>query len=284
LIWLSVEWLLVDWLIGDWLQITSRACVFTFFNFSTPLRLYGLIGWPLGHSFSKKYFGEKFEREGIHDVRYELFPLENIADLPALLTQNPALRGLNVTIPYKESVIPFLDDLDETAQAVGAVNCIKVLENHLLIGYNTDVVGFEKSLPKEQVERWQVERNTALILGTGGASKAVAFVLKKLKIPFKFVSRNPHGEDEVSYESFIVHSSSFIVNTTPLGTFPQVEEMPPLPIDLFKPDMFVYDLIYNPAETLLLREAKSRGCVIKNGLEMLELQAEAAWEIWRREH
>lgn len=258
------------------------------------MRLYGLIGWPLGHSFSKKYFGEKFEREGIHDARYELFPLGNIADLPALLAQNPALHGLNVTIPYKESVIPFLDDLDETARAVGAVNCIKVLENQTLIGYNTDVIGFEKSLPRALVERWQTNGETALVLGTGGASKAVAFVLKKLDIPFKFVSRNPQGEYEISYESFIVHRfyppepthrrASFIVNTTPLGTFPQVEEMPPLPLDLIKPDMFVYDLIYNPAETLLLREAKSRGCIVKNGLEMLELQAEAAWEIWGEDH
>lgn len=246
------------------------------------MQFYGLIGYPLSHSFSKKFFTEKFEREGILDSRYELFPLENIADLPALLGQYPGLSGINVTIPYKESVIPFIDDLDETAQAVGAVNCIKVLEKQRLVGYNTDVVGFEKSLLT--LGNWKEKCGNAFILGTGGASKAVAFVLKKLDIPFQFVSRNPKSENEISYESLIVHRSSFIVNTTPLGTFPQVNEMPPVPLDFFKPGMIVYDLIYNPAETLLLREAKSRGCIVKNGLEMLELQAEAAWEIWQNNY
>ncbi|MFN0034059.1 MAG: shikimate dehydrogenase family protein [Saprospiraceae bacterium] len=283
------------------------------------MHLYALIGWPLGHSFSQKYFTEKFEREGIEDARYELFPLGNIADLPHLLAQNPGLCGLSVTIPHKETVIPFLHDLDETARAVGAVNCIKVFENQRLVGYNTDVLGFEKSLltadglPKAG-GRWTSDGAAALILGTGGAAKAVAFVLKKLGIPYLFVSRNPKRENEISYEdlektwaanhqssiinhqssiinhqssiinhqsSIINHQSSIIVNTTPLGSFPRVGEMPPVPPDFFRPGMFVYDLIYNPAETLLLREAKSRGCTVKNGLEMLELQAEAAWEIWQ---
>ncbi len=259
------------------------------------MQFYGLIGYPLSHSFSKKFFTEKFEREGILDSRYELFPLENIADLPALLGQYPDLSGINVTIPYKESVIPLLDDLDETAQAVGAVNCIKVLEKQRLVGFNTDVLGFEKSLLT--LENWEEKCSTAFILGTGGASKAVAFVLKKLNIPFKFVSRNPKSENEIGYASLTTYHLSLntyhlplttyhlplIVNTTPLGTFPQVNEMPPVPLDFFKPGMIVYELIYNPAETLLLREAKSRGCIVKNGLEMLELQAEAAWEIWQKD-
>lgn len=260
------------------------------------MRLFGLIGYPLGHSFSKKHFSEKFAREGILDARYDLFPLENISELPALLSQNPALCGLNVTIPYKESVLPFLDELDETARAVGAVNCVKVLENQKLIGYNTDVIGFEKSLLA--VEGWDKSSGSALILGTGGASKAVAYILKKLGIPFKFVSRNPRSEDEIGYESLPTKLSplntyhlpltttplSLLINTTPLGNFPKTEAMPPVPAEIFKSGLFVYDLIYNPAETLLLREAKSRGCLVKNGLEMLELQAEAAWEIWQKDH
>ncbi len=252
--------------------------------------LYGLIGWPLGHSFSKKYFTEKFERDDIRHTHYDLFPLGNIADLPDLVAQNPDLRGLNVTIPYKESVIPLLHGLDATAHAVGAVNCIKVSDNQRLIGYNTDVVGFEKSLPPAMVERWKLEGATALILGTGGASKAVAYVLNNLGIPFQFVSRSPKADNEVAYEAIRAghqqssinnHQSSILINCTPLGTSPLVNEMPPVPLDFFKPGMFVYDLIYNPAETLLLCEAKSRGCTVKNGLEMLQLQAEAAWEIWQ---
>lgn len=252
------------------------------------MRLYGLIGWPLGHSFSNKYFSEKFEREGIDDARYELFPLEKISDLPVLLAQNPEIVGLNVTIPYKESVIPLLHELDETAAAIGAINCIKVVENQQLKGYNSDAVGFEKSLV-----RWLAETDVrglkGLILGTGGASKSVAFVLKKLGIPFKFVSRNPQGENQISYEgienawrpSLNPSPSTILINATPLGTFPNIDQMPPVPLNFFTSGIFVYDLIYNPAETLLLREAKARGCTVKNGFEMLELQAEAAWEIWQ---
>ncbi len=250
------------------------------------MRLFGLIGWPLDHSFSKQYFSQKFEREGIRNARYELFPLEKIADLPALVRQTPDLLGLNVTIPYKESVLPFLNELDETARNVGAVNCIKVLENQRLVGYNTDVVGFEKSLLKMLRESGKAEANSAFILGTGGASKAVAFVLKKLGIPFKFVSRNPKTENEISYKDLENERGrpshpSVLINTTPVGTFPRIDEMPPVPPDFFRPGMLVYDLIYNPSETLLLREAKSHGCAVKNGLEMLEIQAEAAWEIWQ---
>jgi len=268
-------------LVGDWWILALN--VFQ----KSLMQLYGLIGYPLSHSFSKKFFNEKFEREGLLDAHYELFPLENIADLPALLNRYPGLCGLNVTIPYKESVIPFLHDLHETARAIGAVNCIKVLENQRLVGYNTDVVGFEQSLPRQMVELWKVEEKTAFILGTGGASKAVAYVLKKLGISFKFVSRNAKNENEISYEdlnspSARHHQASIIINATPQGTFPHIDEMPPVPPDFFKPGMFVYDLIYNPAETLLLREAKSRGCIVKNGLEMLELQAEAAWEVWKK--
>lgn len=244
------------------------------------MKLFGLIGWPLGHSFSKKYFSEKFERAGISDARYELFPLENINELPALLSNEPDLCGLNVTIPHKESVIPYLHDLDETARAVGAVNCIKIADGKL-IGYNTDVVGFEQSLNDfwERPIPAHLEPE-ALILGTGGASKAVAFVLKKRGIPFYFVSRNPVHPNTLDYTALEGRKPRLIINCTPLGTFPKVDEMPPLPKSIFHDDQMMYDLVYNPAETLLLREAKLHGAQIRNGLEMLRLQAEAAWEIW----
>lgn len=244
------------------------------------MQRYGLIGYPLGHSFSKQYFSEKFAKEGIENALYELFPLGNIADLGELIAQHQDLRGLNVTIPYKELVIPFLNSLDETARAVGAVNCIKIIENQRLVGYNTDVIGFEKSLGEAVFETWRQEKRSALILGTGGASKAVAYVLKKQAIPFLFVSRKARGEQVIPYEGIQHQSATILINTSPTGTFPEVERMPPVPLFFLKPGMFVYDLIYNPAETLLLREAKSRGCAVTNGLKMLVLQAEAAWNIW----
>jgi len=256
------------------------------------MRLFGLIGYPLGHSFSKKYFTEKFARESITDARYELFPLENISGLPLLLEQNPDLRGLNVTIPHKEAVIPLLHKLDETALAVGAVNCVKI-ENQRLVGFNTDIIGFGNSLVNffqdndrpdffraDSLHRpWPEE---ALILGTGGAAKAVAYILKKLGIAFQFVSRKPKGENEIAYELLprIIHRSTLIINTTPLGMSPHEDACPDLPFERLTPEHFVYDLIYNPAETLLLQRAKARGCAVKNGLEMLHLQAEAAWKIW----
>lgn len=246
------------------------------------MRRYGLIGWPLGHSFSKGYFTEKFRREGIGDAIYELFPLENIGELTDILAQHPDLCGLNVTIPYKEQVIPLLHQLDDTAARVGAVNCIKVLPDQQLKGYNTDVIGFERSLLG--ITGWHPNLGSALILGTGGASKAVAYVLDRLGVSYHFVSRKPAYPREIGYYDLHDAKGSWrlVVNTTPVGTYPDVHQMPPFPVDLFQTGMFVFDLIYNPAETLLLREAKQRGCVTKNGLEMLELQAEAAWDIWQQ--
>ena len=264
-------------------------------NFIT--HLYALIGWPLAHSFSKTFFSEKFSRENIKNARYELFPLEYIADFPKLRAQHPDLKGINVTIPHKESIIPFLDKLDETARAVGAVNCIKISDNQELTGYNTDVIGFEASLVNFLAQHKIPAQTThAYILGTGGASKAVAYVLQKQNIPFHFVSRSPSHPNEIAYSSLITHNSSLIthnaslithnaslitINTTPLGTFPNINEMPPVPFEIFKAGNLVFDLVYNPAETLLLREASARGCFVQNGLDMLHLQAEAAWEIWQ---
>lgn len=247
------------------------------------MRLYGLIGYPLGHSFSKKYFTEKFAREGIAGARFELFPLPDIAGLPALIAAHPDLRGLSVTIPHKESVVPYLDELDETARAVGAVNCIRI-ENGRLRGFNTDVTGFGQSLDTTDGGRWTAGDKAALILGTGGASKAVAYALKKRGIPFRFVSRNTAGENRISYDDFhhLAPDSYFlVVNTTPLGTYPDVNTCPDVPFGQLTSKHLVYDLVYNPPETLLLQRAGARGCSVKNGLEMLQLQAEAAWKIWQ---
>jgi len=247
------------------------------------MRLFALIGYPLGHSFSERYFTEKFEREGIPDARYELFPLEQISDLPVLLAKHHDLQGLNVTIPYKEAVLPYLQTLDETARAAGAVNCILVRDGRLS-GYNTDVYGFEKSLLNWQTAEGRRinKEGHALILGTGGASKAVAYVLKKLGIDFQFVSRSPSGHNQIEYAKipFIINHSSFIINTTPLGMAPHTDQCPDLPYHQLGPQHFVYDLIYNPTETLLLCRAKAQGCAIQNGLAMLHLQAEKSWEIW----
>jgi shikimate dehydrogenase len=245
------------------------------------MRLFALIGYPLGHSFSKQYFTEKFTREGIIGANYELFPLENISMLPALLKAHPNLEGLNVTIPYKETVIPYLDDLDETARAAEAVNCIRIRDRKLT-GFNTDVWGFRASLLR-QLDKPPEAIQLALILGTGGASKAVAFVLRQLGVPFHFISRAPAADkNELGYADLhqLLPQSNLIVDTTPLGMAPNTETCPDIPFELLGSQHFVFDLVYNPAETLLLRRARACGSIVSNGLEMLHLQAEKAWEIW----
>lgn len=242
--------------------------------------LYGLIGYPLGHSFSKIFFTEKFAREGIAGARYELFPLPDIANFPALLAEKPDLRGLNVTIPHKQAVIPFLDELAETARAVGAVNCI-AFRNGRLIGHNTDVFGFEMSLRNTD----RTDFGQAIVLGTGGAAKAVHFVLDKMGVPFLSVSRQPRGADEIGYDhlnQLNFNDFRLLINTTPLGMAPNVDACPPLPFERLGAAHLVFDLVYNPPETLLLRKAKLRGAATLNGLEMLHLQAERAWDIWQQ--
>lgn len=244
------------------------------------MRRFALIGWPIGHSFSGKYFSEKFLRDGIADARYDLLPLEHLANLPALLSEYPDLCGLNVTIPHKKAVIPFLDELNETARETGAVNCIRI-RNGILTGFNTDVTGFENSLSGFFSLRVPAGLDSeALVLGTGGAAAAVACVLRKRGIPFRFVSRTPKNGNEIDYHSLHGLRPFLIVNTTPLGTWPNVDSMPPVPESVFLQGQMVYDLVYNPAETLLLRSAKFHGAQTASGLEMLYLQAEAAWEIW----
>ncbi len=248
------------------------------------MRLYGLIGFPLGHSFSKKYFTEKFERQGIPDAHYELFPMESLNELPALLAKHPELCGLNVTIPHKIQVIQHLEALHTSATTVGAVNCIDI-RNGRLTGYNTDVEGFRQSL-ETRMATLEIKPKQALILGAGGAAKAVASVLSQLKIPFQYVSRNAHHEAHLTYEqankwlSDTAESPRLLVNATPVGAWPDTEACPPIAVEYFGQYDLVFDLIYNPAETLLLRKARQNGAYTQNGLEMLYLQAEAAWQIW----
>jgi len=246
------------------------------------MRRYGLIGYPLGHSFSKRFFFFFFAREGIADARYDLFPLPDIGRLSELIAENPDLCGLNVTIPHKQTVVRFLHELDDTAREVGAVNTIRIREGRLT-GFNTDVIGFEQSLANWPAFRDRKPAN-ACILGTGGAAEAVAYVLRKMQIGFVFVSRQPESENQISWDAlsgFSAGDFDLIVNATPLGTYPEVDACPPVPFDIFNERLLVYDLVYNPAETVLLRRAGAGGALVKNGLEMLQLQAEAAWEIWQ---
>jgi shikimate dehydrogenase len=245
------------------------------------MKQFGLIGFPLSHSFSKGYFAHKFQDEGIDDCNYDNFPLENIQLFESLISNNQNIKGLNVTIPYKKEIIPFLNKIDEGAAAVGAVNTIKVERVNretIIKGYNTDVYGFELSL-KKQLEPIH---NQALILGTGGAALAVQYVLNKLSIKWKSVSRTAH-ENTFTYNDItesLLTEYTLIVNTSPLGMYPNVNSCPDLPYHALTPNHYLYDLVYNPEETLFLKKGKEKGCITKNGLEMLHLQAEKAWEIW----
>lgn len=238
---------------------------------------YGLIGYPLGHSFSPAWFSGKFRNEGIA-ARYDAFPIQDPAELPALVA-GKQLRGLNVTIPHKEAVVPFLNRLDAHAAAIGAVNCIRVETDGTLTGYNTDWIGFGESL-----QGWLDPLPAgALILGTGGASKAVAYALKQLGIPFKSVSRQG-GSNALAYPEIsgkLLRQLPLLINTTPLGAWPEICGKPPLDYRLLTAANALYDLVYNPAETAFLREGLQRGCRVKNGLEMLEIQAAESWKIWQ---
>lgn len=242
------------------------------------MKIYGLIGKSLEHSFSPKFFAEKFKKEGIKDSVYRSFPLQQIEDFNQLLHTENNLAGLNVTIPYKTQIIPFLDELSPQAAAIGAVNVIQ-FKNNQLIGHNTDVYGFQMSL--ERHLNLEQRQSKALVLGTGGASKAVVYALESLKIPCKLVSRNSNSN--CTYQDLntdLLKEYLILINTTPLGMFPNIETCPPIPYETIGDKHLLFDLVYNPLETVFLTEGKKRGATIVNGLEMLHLQAEKAWAIW----
>lgn len=243
------------------------------------MRKFGLIGYPLSHSFSPAYFFKKFETEGYFDCAYETFPIKSIEELIPLLQNNPDLEGLNVTIPYKKDVIPFLQNCTEAVKQMGACNCIRI-QNNVLTGYNTDVTGFEKSL----LPKLTPAHNKALILGTGGAAAAVEFVLRKLQIQFLFVSRSSQpGKNNLTYKEVndkILKEYKLIINTTPLGMYPDVNECPDIEYEYLTKDHYLYDLIYNPEETLFLKKGAEKGAITKNGSDMLIIQAEESWKIW----
>ena len=241
------------------------------------MRIYGIIGWPLGHSFSKPYFEGKFARLGLDDRRYYNLPIENIAELSEILAEYPELAGFNVTIPYKKDIIGRLDEISPEAAEIGAVNCVKI-ENEKLKGYNTDAYGFRAGLEKLIA----AERPAALVLGTGGASAAVCYVLSQLGVKFLNVSRTKKLNN-LTYGELtpaVMESHPLIVNTTPLGTWPDTEEKPDIPYDSIGPEHFLYDLVYNPPVTAFLAEGVKRGAKTLNGETMLHAQAERSWEIW----
>ena len=245
-------------------------------------RLYGLIGFPLGHSFSQDYFNQKFEAENI-DARYINFEIPAISDLKNVLARNHNLNGLNVTIPYKQLVIPLLDEMDPEAAEIGAVNVIKFVRRNgrtILKGYNSDIIGFRDSIAPMLTEH----HSHALVLGTGGASRAVSYALRSLGITPQLVSRRP-APGVITYADInpdIIDSHKIIVNTTPLGMYPHVDECPDIPYNLLTTRHLCYDLLYNPDVTLFMKKSADAGAEVKNGLEMLLLQAFAAWHIWQK--
>lgn len=248
---------------------------------------YGLIGFPLQHSFSAKFFNKKFQQEEI-DAAYLNFEVEHIHDLSKVIASNPHLRGLNVTIPHKEAVIPFLDEISSIAKRIGAVNVIRVERgsgnscNYKLKGYNTDYIGFKDSIAPLITPGYHKQ---ALVLGTGGASKAVCCALDALGITWIYVSRTPR-EDAFTYDTLtpeILTKNKLLINTTPLGTFPNIDDFPNIPYHALTDKHLLYDLVYNPAETVFLKKGHRMGAATKNGEEMLHLQALAAWDIWTEE-
>ncbi|MFZ4103186.1 MAG: shikimate dehydrogenase family protein [Sediminibacterium sp.] len=244
------------------------------------MRQFGLIGFPLSHSFSKGYFSNYFSTENILDAQYENYPIESIDTFKSLWENNPSLLGLNVTIPYKKLVIPFLQHPSSVVQSIQACNCIQLYDG-ALYGYNTDVIGFEKSL----LPSLKPHHQKALIFGTGGAAAAVAWVLQKLGIAYQLVSRTA-SEGCIAYESLspeVIEAHTLLIQTSPVGMFPNEDEAPNLPYEAITSKHHLYDLIYNPAETKFLTMGAAQGATTQNGLEMLHLQADASWEIWNSE-
>ena len=249
------------------------------------MRQFGLIGYPLSHSFSQKFFTEKFLQENIVNAKYDNFPIASIESFAGLWKENPNLEGLNVTIPYKKEVIPFLDHSSAVVQEIHACNCIRKFNNELY-GYNTDVIGFEKSL----LPFLKPHHTQALILGTGGAAAAVQWVLEKLKIQFQIVSRKANAIEAnnemkayLSYDQLaasVIESHTLIINTSPLGMYPNTNEAPPIAYEGITAQHHLYDLVYNPIETLFMKNGLAKGATVQNGLAMLHIQAEESWAIW----
>ncbi len=242
------------------------------------MRLFGLIGQPLTHSFSEKYFTEKFAREGLADCKYLLFPIRSITELDSILQQNPGLEGLNVTIPYKQQVLSYLDSYDGIPDGLNACNCI-YLKNGKRTGFNTDLIAFKKSL----IPLLRPVHTRALILGNGGAAAAVRFALKDLGIDYTIVSRKLRNGAALTYDQLneaSIRDHLLIINTTPLGMFPETGQCPDIPYRFLSGEHLLYDLVYNPPQTLFLQKGKERGAATKNGEEMLILQAEESWRIW----
>lgn len=240
------------------------------------MRSFGLIGYPLGHSFSPAYFEEKFKREGIEDASYQAFPLEDVSYFPFLVVREVELCGLNVTVPYKKQILPYLNRIDPLAEKIGAVNTIKI-ENAELVGYNTDIEGFVEAIRP----LLPVYHESALILGNGGSAMAVKAGLESLGIDYKVVSRSKDGDlnyDAITKE--IVSENTIVINTTPLGMFPDVDFFPNFPYEYLSNGHLCFDLIYNPEETAFMRLSAEQGAKVSNGLEMLKAQAEASWRIW----
>lgn len=243
-------------------------------------RLFGLVGKDIDYSFSRSYFAKKFKDQQLDHCNYVNFDLQSITELPDVLEKHSNLVGFNITIPYKEEIFPYLDEVDPVAQEIGAVNTVKVTEEGKLIGFNTDAYGFENSL-KPLLNN---QHKNALILGTGGASKAIEYVLQKLGISYHFVSRNPTSANEIGYGALnqdLMAQVDLIINSTPLGTFPDTERCPDIPYEYLTSNQILYDLIYNPSETTFMRKGRLKNANTKNGLGMLELQADRAWEIWQ---
>lgn len=246
------------------------------------MRLFGLIGYPLSHSFSAKYFKEKFAGEDIPDSEYRLFPLKDVSEVSSLLANHPDLQGFNITIPYKVAVLPYLDQLTKTAKAIGAVNCVKIVRDSSgvkLLGFNTDIYGFKQSL----LPILKPYHYKALVLGTGGASKAICFALDELGIFYTLVSRSRLDAITIKYSQLtedVINDNLLIINTTPVGTFPDTDKFPDIPYQFLSNKHILFDLVYNPAETQFLLKGREAGAITKNGFQMLELQAEKSWEIW----
>lgn len=243
------------------------------------MNLYGLIGFPLGHSFSKQYFSEKFQKENFRECAYENFEIPDITLLHEIRAAHPNLKGLNVTIPYKESVMPLLDEIDQEAAVIGSVNCIKIQADGSMKGYNTDAYGFYHSVKPFLENKYE----RALILGTGGSSKAVHYVLSRLGLKVFHATRQPSQPNHIHYNDLSpdnIKHFPLIINSTPLGMYPQLEDCPPIPYEALSPNHFLYDLIYNPTETLFLKQGRERGAHTSNGLLMLQLQAEKSWQLW----